>query len=100
MLKSQVPGAFKDGGDMDAAPSKPKDPLAGRSTFNGWTIIDTRYRPASGDFVLLAKIDRRGAGNTEYVTARYNAHSVAGGEWYWGHYSKDGDAARKDFRER
>ncbi len=49
-----------------------------------FTIIARKPRDTDGnEFVVID----RGAGHTHrFVSATANAHSLASGEWFWGHY--------------
>ena len=65
------------------------------------TILEARSLPdrvgQAAAEVLLARIDWRDSGRTEFVTWQRNRDS---GAKYWGHYFRTAKAAEADFRAR
>lgn len=62
------------------------------------TILARKPRGTGGaEFVV---IDRGEGAHMRYVSATVDAISLAGGEWYWGHYFATLDEAMSHFNLR
>ncbi len=55
-------------------------------------------KPKSDDMEYIV-VDR-GMGPMPFVSATATAHSLASGEWFWGHYFETKDAALAHFNGR
>jgi hypothetical protein len=61
-----------------------------------FTILARKPRSSDTEYVL---VDRGEGTQTRYCVGTANAHSLANGEWFWGHYFKTLDEARNYFHD-